>query len=118
MATKKDDSITIKSVAAALFPKVEEFKKKPTESGKKLSDSSTPRLTAPTAVESKDLMSISTDDEENLPEIRIRAEVQGEKVKKFATAQGASIHLKVMKAKRIGLTALHKTVSWLTPNKK
>lgn len=53
-----------------------------------------------------------------LPKIRLRVEEETEKVKQFATAQGLSMHLKVNKAKRAGLGALHKMATWLTPKKK
>lgn len=59
----------------------------------------------------------SEEQEDSLPKIRVKAEIAGENVQKFATAQGAAAHLKVLKIKRIGLTALHKTVSWLATKK-
>lgn len=53
-----------------------------------------------------------------LPKIRLRVEEEAVKVKQFATAQGLSMHIKVTKAKRAGLGALHKVATWLTPKKK
>lgn len=54
---------------------------------------------------------------DSIPQIRIKAEEKGEAVKKFATATSAEMHLKVVKAKRATLTAMHKVVSLLVRKK-
>jgi len=59
-----------------------------------------------------------TEEPKTLPKIRLRVEEEAGKVKQFATAQGLSMHIKVNKAKRAGLGALHKMATWLTPKKK
>ncbi len=56
-------------------------------------------------------------EEKTLPKIRLRVEEEAGKVKQFATAQGLSMHLKVVKVKRAGLGALHKVATWLKPKK-
>jgi hypothetical protein len=72
-----------------------------------------PVPTSETALESEE-----TEEPKTLPKIRLRVEEEAGKVKQFATAQGLSMHIKVNKAKRAGLSALHKMATWLTPKKK
>ncbi len=60
----------------------------------------------------------ASEEPKTLPRLRLRVEEETDKVKQFATAQGLSMHLKVTKAKRAGLGALHKMATWLTPKKK
>lgn len=79
------------------------------------SPKSTPSVQAVQDVSTTELA--NSIEEDNLPLIRVKSEAQGEKVKKFATAQGASLHLKVDKAKRFGLKALHKAVGWMAKKK-
>lgn len=59
----------------------------------------------------------SEEEPKTLPKIRLRVEEEAGKVKQFATAQGLSMHRKVVKAKRFGLTTLHTIATWLTPKK-
>ncbi len=87
------------------------------KSSKKLVEVSKPALSP--AVESEATLEPEEKEEpKTLPKIRLRVEEETEKVKQFATAQGLSMHIKVNKAKRAGLGALHKMASWLTPKKK
>ncbi len=61
---------------------------------------------------------LSVEEPKTLPRIRLRVEEEAGKVKQFATAQGLSMHLKVNKAKRAGLTALHRVAKLLAPKSK
>lgn len=69
-------------------------------------------------VKKEDLNDEAKEEVKSLPKIRLQVEENAEKVKKFATAQGLSMHLQVVKAKKVGLTALHKVATWLTPKNK
>lgn len=91
----------------------------PAKSSKKL-EVSKPELPAEpkseTAIETEETE--ETEETKTLPKIRLRVEEEVGKVKQFTTAQGLSMHIKVNKAKRAGLSALHKMATWLTPKKK
>jgi hypothetical protein len=110
----EDRSITTR-VVASLFPKGDDGKAKPAlKPSEKKSD-----IVSSFSSKNSDTVVLETvNEEDDLPKIRVRAEEKGEKVKKFATAKGASMHLTAVKAKRAGLSALHKAVGWLAANKK
>lgn len=75
-------------------------------------------VTEPELTESTSETESTEEESKTLPKIRLKVEEEAGKVKQFATAQGLSMHLKVTKAKRTGLEALHKVATWLTPKKK
>jgi hypothetical protein len=60
----------------------------------------------------------NTSSEEELPKLRVEVPTKVEKVKKFTSASNANMHLQIRKAKRAGLVALHKIVSFMTPKSK
>ena len=105
-----------------------ESKPKPAESAKKAKSLFGPSEKSDTdvtkegsgATSEKEVATDTTESDEAkaFPKIRLKVEEEAGKVKQFATAQSLSMHLKVNKAKRAGLGALHKVATWLTPKKK